>query len=243
LENITKDFGIDMTTDLTVLAVGEEFDFATWMKEQPKKELVLLKLPEDPVALACASYRIWLQTNVRWTDLETTLVTAQDRIRASELRKYYAGRMTFDVLKGGGLNTAFRKKLYAIATNCHEYTKEDIGLLHRLPYFYEEDLVLDSLALEFKSVEVSVNKELHGVFTLHKKMLQSRRAGDYYHYWLKQQGSEHLYKIAVKYDDSLRSLVESLLEQPRQYTATAYYKGMQGRRAFNYIQLGNMKLV
>jgi hypothetical protein len=151
--------------------------------------------------------------------------------------------MTFAALKGAGLKTTFRQKLYAIVTNCHEYTKDDIGLLHRLPYFYEEDLELDKLVSEFKSIEVSVVKELRGVFSLHKKMLRSRRSGEHYYYWLKREGSLYLYKLVVKSDDVLRSLVESILETPREFTATAYYKGMQGQRKFNYIQLGNLKLV
>ena len=234
---------VNVVTSPQVLAAGDELDFGAWLANQPKLEPVPLKLPDDPVALACACYRIWLHTGVRWSDLENTTVHEEDRVRAAGLRAYYAGQMTFDALKGSGLNTSFRKKLYAIATNCHEYTKEDIGLLHRLPYFYEEDLTLDSLVNEFDSVEVSVKKELRGVFSLHKRMLRSRRAGEYYYYWLKQDGSPHLFKLVVKSDDPLRSLVESLLSKPREYTATAYYKGMQGQRRFNYIQLGNMRLV
>jgi len=242
LENTTRDFGTNMTT-VNIIEASDTFDFDAWMAKQPKKEPIPLVLPDDPVALAMASYRIWLHTGIRWTDLENTTVQDEDRIRASELRKYYAGQMTFAALKGAGLKTTFRQKLYAIATDCHEYTKDDIGLLHRLPYLYEEDLCLDQLVTEFKSVEVSVNKELRGVFTLHKRMLRSRRNGEYYYYWLKQEGSPHLFKLVVKSDDVLRSLVESVLDRPRDFTATAYYKGLQGQRKFNYIQLGNMKLV
>lgn len=201
-----------------------------------------ISLHDDPVALSCTSYRVWKSGGQRWMEFEHARPEVQDRAMAGNLRKYYAGQMTVDALKGQGLATTFRRKLYAIATNCHTYTKEDIGLLYRLPYFYEEDLTLDQLVSEFQSAESGVQKELHGVFSLHQKMLRSRRSGEYYHYWLNQQGSPHLFKLVVKSDDPLRSLVESLLEQPREYTATAYYKGMQGRRRFNYIQLGNMKL-
>lgn len=234
---------MSILTSPQVLAADEEFDFNDWMKAQSKKPPEPLVLKDDPVAVALACYRIWLHTGVRWADLDNTTVHEEDRVRASELRKYYAGQMTFDALKGGGLKTEFRKKLYAIATNCHKYTKEDIGLLHRLPYFYEEDLTLDRLVTDFKSVEVSGSKEICGVFSLHNKMLRSRRSGEYYHYWLKQEGSPYLYNLVVKSDSVLRSLVESVLDSPREFTATAYYKGMQGQRKFNYIQLGNLKLV
>ena len=229
-------------TTVNIVEASDDFDFNTWMAE-PKKAPEPMVYKHDPVALAVASYRIWVTTGVRWTDFEYLFPLEEDIVRAAELRAYYAGQMTFAALKGDGLATTFRRKLYAIVTNCHEYTKEDIGLLHRLPYFYEEDLTLDQLVTEFKSVEVSVKKELQGVFSLHKKMLRSRRGGEYYHYWLKTEGSPYLFKLVVKADDSLRSLVESVLDCPREYTATAYYKSMQGHRKFTYIQLGNMKLV
>lgn len=239
LENTIKDYGTDMTTT----DLYEEFqELLNWDKPE-KKASPPLVLKDDPVVLSMASYRVWTNTGARWVDLENVTVASDDRVHANDLRKYYAGQMTMDALKGEGLRTTFRKKLYAIATNCHEYTKEDVGLLYRLPYFYEEDLTLDRLVNEFTSVEVGVKKEIHGVFSLHKRMLRSRRSGEYYHYWLRQEGSSHLFKLVVKADDPLRTLVESLLAQPREYTATAYYKGMQGQRQFNYIQLGNMQLV
>jgi hypothetical protein len=151
LENTTKDCGTNMTTmNVTVV---DDFNLDDWLKQTHKLEL--LEFKHDPVALAIASYRIWRDTGIRWTDLENTTPLEEDVHRAQQLRKYYAGQMTFDALKGSGLKTEFRRKLYAIATNCHTYTKEDIGLLHRLPYFYEEDLTLDSLVNDFKSVEVS----------------------------------------------------------------------------------------
>jgi len=242
LENTTRDYGTNMTT-VNIVEASDDFDFASWLKDTPKKPPEPISYKYDPVALAMSSYRIWQTTGMRWVGFEDLVPLEEDIARAAELRSYYAGQMTFDALKGAGLNTPFRKKLYAIVTNCHDYTKEDIGLLHRLPYFYEEDITLDQLVTDFESVEVSVSKELLGVFSLHKKMLRSRRNGEYYHYWLKKEGSSYLYKLVVKSDDVLRSLVESLLDEPRRYTATAYYKGMQGQRKFNYIQLGNMRLV
>ena len=241
LENTTKDYGIDMIT--VNVTANDDFDFADWLKDTPKKAPEPLVLKDDPVALSMASYRVWTETGARWCNLEDVTVTSNDRVSAEMLRKYYAGQMTFDALKGGGLKTPFRRKLYAIATKCHEYTKEDLGLLYRLPYFYDEDRALDQLITDFKSVEPSAKKELQGVFSLHKRMLRSRRSGDYYHYWLKHEGSLHLFNMVVKSDDVLRSLIESLLAQPREYTATAYYKGMRGPRRFNYVQLGNMRLV
>lgn len=228
---------------MTTVNLDEQFEKLLKWNKSVSPQPALLVLKDDPVAMAMSSYRMWATAGVRWAELENVTVTGDDRVQANDLRKYYAGQMTVDALKGSGLKTTFRRKLYAIATNCHEYTKDDIGLLYRLPYLYEEDLTLDQLMSEFVSVQSSMQQELRGVFSLHKKMLHSRRSGDYYHYWLKQAESQYLYKLVVKATDPLKSLVESLLQQPREYTAFAYYKCMQGQRRFNYIHLGNMQLV
>ena len=228
-----------------VITVDDQDDhvFDNWLNDRPKKAPEPIVFNTDPVALACASYRLWQQGGSRWADLEFVKTEQQDHDAADNLRKYYAGQMTFSAIKGQGLATPFRKKLYAIVTNCHDYTKEDIGLLYRLPYFYEEDLTLDQLVAEFKTAETfGQPKEVRGMFSLHKRLLRSRRSVETYQYWLRCEGRDTLYKIVLRADDAMRSLVESLLEKPRAYTALAYCKGMQGRRRFSYLQLGNLKL-
>lgn len=229
-----------------VITVDEQDDFVfdNWLETKPKKSPEPISFINDPVALACASYRLWQEGGSRWKDLDTIKLEQVDYDTADALKKYYAGKMTFDALKGEGLRTPFRKKLYAIAANCHEYTKEDIGLLYRLPYFYKEDLTLDRLVSEFKTSETfGQPREVIGVFSLHTRLLRSRRSMETYQYWLRCQGRDELYKVVARSDDPLRSLLESLLEQPRAYTALAYCKGMQGNRRFSYLQLGNLKVV
>ena len=241
LENTTKDCGTDMPN---VIASNDLFDFDEWIGQETKKPPEPLVFKTDPVAASLASYRLWTLGGPRWADLESVALERQDHEQAAQLKTYYARSMTMDALKGQGLKTTFRQKLYAIATNCHTYTKEDIGLLHRLAYFYHEDLELDQLVEQFSSDNTPKPPfELAGEFGLHQRTLRSRRSGDYYHYWLRRKTDDFLYKLVVKMDDPMRSLVESLLTQPRTYTAKAYSKGMQGRRKFNYLQLGDLRLV
>lgn len=210
---------------------------------KPKQPSPPVTFHDDPVALTCAAYRIGKMGRGRWTDFGMCQAEEEDYIKAQELRRYYGGTMTFDALKGQGLRTSFRQKLYAIASNCHTYTKEDVGLLYRLPYLYEEDLCLDDLKERYKTVDNYTQPvEITGEFTLDCTMLHSRRSGEHYHYWLHSQHKCYLYNIVVRHDNPLRSMLESLLQKPRQYHALAYAKQMQGKRNFAYFQLGNLKL-
>ena len=201
---------------------------------------------EDPVAIACASWRLWKQGGPRWLDLDGARAQEQDHERAGLLRSYYGNKLTFSALKNeGGLRTSFRQKLYAIVSNCHEYTEDDIGLLHRLPYLYEEDLCLDELTETFESADIRDYRgpsDIAGTLSLHSQMLRSRKMGEWYHYWLRLDGSDNLYKVVMKSDDQMRPLAESLLANPRKYTAVAYAKGLQGRPEFVYYMLGSVRI-
>ncbi len=117
--------------------------------ELTKTPLPLVKLPADPVACACASYRVWKENPTRrWADLETVVVWQDDIEEAERLKKYYREHMVMEALKStNGINRSkFRQKLAKLVVNELDITKEEIGLLLRLPYFYEEDQALDSSA-------------------------------------------------------------------------------------------------
>ena len=59
LENTIKDFGTNMPN---VITAADDFDFASWLEDKPKKPLEPIVYKHDPVALAMASYRIWQTT-------------------------------------------------------------------------------------------------------------------------------------------------------------------------------------
>lgn len=243
LENIILASGIDMSYSIAS-NIYEDIDdpLDAWLGK-PKQPSPPISFNDDPVALTCTAYRIWKRGGPRWTDFDMIKPDDEDRVQAQELRRYYGGTMTFDALKGSGLKTTFRQKLYAIASNCHNYTKEDVGLLYRLPYLYEEDLCLDDLKQRYQTVgDIKQPMEIVGQFGLDRTMLHSRRSGEHYHYWLHSEHRQYLYNVVVRHDNPLRGVLESLMQQPRQYRATAYVKQMQGRRNFTYIQLGNLKL-
>jgi hypothetical protein len=212
--------------------------------ELKSEEPVVFK--DDPVAMAIAVHRRWKEANRtgdRWADLETVPVTEGDRRVSVELRKYYADRIMLTMLSNNNIST-FRRKLYGVVTNSLSLNKSDIGLLYRLPYFYEEDLALDRVVEQTQSVtRREPTERVQGRFTVIERIYRSRRSGDYTQLWMTREGSTAPYMLTIKADNPYHRLVVNLLEQPRELNAWAHGKYHQGHhRGWAYYMLGDIEL-
>ena len=216
----------------------------TQLESTPQSPVVF---KDDPVAMAIAVHRRWKEANRtgdRWADLETAQITAEDRQGSAELRKYYADRIMITML-GSKKISDFRRKLYGVVTDSLSLNKNDIGLLYRLPYFYEEDLALDRVVAQTQSLtQREATERIHGRFTVIERIWRSRRAGDYTQLWMTREGSSAPYMITIKSDNPYHRLVVNLLEQPRELSAWAHVKYHMGyHRGQAYYMLGDIELI
>lgn len=220
-----------------------------WTPDLRLKEEVLppISLPADPVACACASYRVWKENpSRRWADIETVVVWQDDIEEAERLKKYYRDSMILQALKSSnGVNRSqFRQKLAKLVINELPITKKEIGLLCRLPYFYEEDQALDRIVAvtDDSKVQGTQCHAYSGVFTPLQKVLVSRSAGEYYHYWFTDTDNTP-YNFVVKSDNPLITMFNGIYKQPTlKVNANLYPKTMRGHRGHNYYQLGSLEL-
>jgi hypothetical protein len=199
---------------------------------------------EDPVALAWASYRVYLDNPVmRWAAFDTVTVTDQDRAKAQEIRSYYTGRILMGAIKNNGNISEFRKKLYGLLIGETGIKPSEIGILHRLPYFYVEDTALDQVIERTQSAVPLPSSDLAGTFTIIQRILVSRKQGDYVNFWLSHNKRPEPFLIAVKSDNPLLTLLEGILATPVQLSATAHFKHHRGYHSNrHYHQLGNVEL-
>jgi len=236
-----------MTMQITspIPALQQILDQIEGWSEPDAKEV---KLPHDPVACACASYRVWKENPARrWENLETVVVWQDDIEEAERLKKYYRERMVVEALKNinnNGNRSSFRRKLAALCTNQLAITQKELGLLHRLPYFYAEDQALDQIVelTDDSAVQGTACHAYTGVFTPLTKILVSRSAGDFYHYWF-TDGEKTPYNFVIKGDNPLRGMFESLYNKELlSLHANIYPKTMRGFRGHRYYQLGSVEL-
>ncbi len=226
-------------------------DFGSLDRRTPEAPLAAIKFKQDPVAAACASYRIWTESPAnRWSDLEYVQVTQEDIERAEQLKKYYREKLVMESLTSmRNVNRSeFRRKLAQLVVNELVYTKRELGLLYRLPYFYQEDLDLDAIVAETDCklvTDVLGAKDVHeyGLAPL-RQVLRSRASGDYYHYWFRDTTYNHPHNLVVRHDNPLRSLIDGLFKQTRIHiNGLLFVKSFRGyHQSKHFYQIGNMEL-
>lgn len=110
------------------------------------------KLRKEPLVLSCALYRQreshknWSLTNDHITINDT------DQVLADDIRQHYNAKLTWMVLKGielskfrNDLNVFLNSSFYDDNEQVYTVPDELIGLIYKLPYFYEYDKNLDSV--------------------------------------------------------------------------------------------------
>ncbi len=234
--------GLIMTT-VNVL-VDEIEEWKTDLTKFEIKQSQPVEFKDDPVALACASYRRWKDSGSRWVDFDDVTVTQEDRAKSSDIRKYYADRILLTMLKNKQISE-FRKKLYGVVTNSLQLNKADIGLLHRLPYFYEEDLAIDRVVAQTRAVnERWETQRVTAEFTVLEKVFKSRRGGEYTQFWMHSNQSTAPFMMVVKHDNPYYRLVNGILSRPVTLSGWAHTKFHAGHhRGLGYFYLADIEIV
>jgi len=205
----------------------------------------------DPVACACASYRIWKSNpSSRWNDLDVMVPAPEDIAKAEQLKRYYRERLIIESLTKMGSNnrSEFRRKLGMLVVNELPITNREIGMLHRLPYFYQEDLDIDAVVDETNH---NIKKPFPNGYLIQnytliplRRVLRSRNSGDYFHYWFKDTTYNHPHNLVVKADNPLMPLTDDLFKRAELQVNTRLY--VRDFRAYHksklYYQLADLRL-
>jgi hypothetical protein len=220
-------------------------DILTHDSETPEGPIVF---KDDPIAMACWSYRVSQEGGFAWLDLHAAKPEPQDRATAVDIRRYYADRLLMTALKSNSVMSEFRRKLYGVVTDNYQVKKSEEGLLYRLPYFYAEDTGLDHVMSQTQSVSIVNNAtaKIAGKFTLVKKIFCSRaNAKSHWQFWFVRNNSPEPYLVEIKDDNVLYKLFDTLTQQPQMFSAgTTHFKHHRGHyRDRVYIKMTQVDLV
>ena len=218
-----------------------------------KPEPVLAKFSDDPIALSIQSYLIWKSNpSRRWVPVdEVGRVTPEARDMAHDLRKYFLHRNTIKVLQGQ-TPTEFQYKMNGLLTDIRPLQQDEMGLLYRLPYFWQEDLALDQVFEGATDINVTPDDPhlpvwrtvtTHARLTPIREVLKSRKSGDFVQFWFSTHDGERC-MYAVRADNSLISVFRSLFKREfMQVKATAMLHRMPGSHIrTNYWKLSGLEL-
>ena len=237
--NILAHKTVFLQTDNDVFAEVES------IKTQPT-----IKLPDDPIALGCASYRLGLAGQGQYHDFDHLSVMPEDRNMALDIRNYYRAKITWQMLKNTDAQkpiSEFRRKLMGIIENNHDITQKDLGILYRIPYFYAEDCEHDAIFAElpeYRIVEVP-GKDIETTVTLNRRVEVMRRTRNVTQYWFNTEKTIVPLMISVDSQNTLKPLFDSIVRRgPVKLRANWVPKTMFNSQDRNrhYYQLTQVKL-
>lgn len=261
--------GLPQNASIQVVYADDEDDYMTLLSDNssiiPPKiynniKLVnpplMAKFSDDPVALGIQSYLIWKSnSNRKWVPVdEVGRVTPEARTMAQELRTYFLHRNTMKILQGQQ-PTEFQNKMMGLLSDTRPLQQDELGLLYRLPYFWQEDLALDQVFEGATAIEanpydpadprlpVSRHMTIHARLVPIREVLRSRKSGDFVQFWFADSdGQRHVY--AARADNSMISLFRSLFRQESiQVKAHAMLNRLAGSHIrTNYWKLSGLEL-
>jgi hypothetical protein len=201
---------------------------------------------DDPLALSCASYRIYKNDVARrFTDIDAVKATQEDRNRAQEIRSHYSNAYTMKVLKGRPL-TEYQQKTAEFLSGLRHLTVDELGLLYKLPYFYEEDLALDMVATKTVSAEFTLphlSEMTEYTLTPLVEILKSRKGAEVVEFVYQDQNN-HAVMIVVRAGDNMVHMLRGLFQQPRiQVRAHTAIVKLDSERSHNVKKLTAWELV
>ena len=184
---------------------------------------------DDPLALSCASWRMFRDApERRWTNIETVKANSEDRAMAQTIRDYYNQRYTMQALKGRQL-TEYQQKTAQFLSGLYHLKTDELGLLYKLPYFYVEDCGVDSVVESTQSYEKPLNRE-YADYTLTpvREIFRTRKSGETVQFWYKNQDN-HPVLIECRGTDHLLNMLRGLFQQSkiqvRSYTKLVAFDG------------------
>ena len=234
-----------MNIKSTLEDIFKDFANVNAVKKKPPE---VVEFQDDPVALAWGSYQIYLKNKGhRWTDLTQVIATEEDRLMAQEIRRYYRDKIMLQTLSSNYAQSESRKKLYGIVANERAVYDEDLGILHRLPYFYVEDTAIDR-AIEQTNPTIGDGslfgrEDVVDEYTLIERVLYSRKRNEVVQFWLKAAGNPNLHMIAVSASNPMLTLFESVIKRSAKLKTTAFIKEHRGyHRGKQYFQHASVTL-
>jgi hypothetical protein len=184
---------------------------------------------EDPLVLSCTQYR--LSTEVinpdetrRLYGIKTDaaalqkLATQEDRDLAVKIRTYYGGKIAFAKLRGNKMSK-FREdlaKFISIEWNGPaEISENFLGMIYKLPYFYEHDLLLvnEVFETEYHEIKKPQRNKDEVTLTYIRSVNEYQKKNPSIKYWFKDEHSNRIC-VSVEKMNPLIPAWEECIKKP-----------------------------
>ena len=174
-----------------------------------------IKFDVNPLVLSVRLKKIKTADPTQWFRLEDPTVKAklmgEDFNEAESIKDYYSKKLMWNSLKDSKLSD-YRSTLMSLLSQVKTtLTKKEVGMIVTLPYFYEEDQVLDSIAKNYQVADCPVVKpnltkfqrEMVYVHTTSRWINKTK----FIFYWFADD-NQYVYNIQIEEGNPLRKFFE-----------------------------------
>jgi hypothetical protein len=112
--------------------------------------------------------------------------------------------------------TEYQQKTAQFLSGLHHLTTEELGLLYKLPYFYEEDCALEQVVAKTTSVKFQLphlSQLTDYTLTPLVEILKSRKGGEFVEFVYQDQRNQAV-MIMIRASDNMVSMLRGLFRQP-----------------------------
>lgn len=238
-----------MTYKLATLAsVFDTIDDTPYRMRVSESENITFN--EDPLVLSCTQYRLSTEVidpnetrrlyGIKTDTIHLTqLATQEDRELAAKIRTYYGGKIAFAKLRGNKMSK-FREdlaKFISIEWNGPAEISEDfIGMIYKLPYFYEHDVLLVSEIFDSEYQVINKRQESWEEVTLTyiRSLNEYQKKNPSIKYWFTDD-YDNRYSVSVEKNNSLIPAWEHFIKNP------VTIKGAYIERAYDTLHFYQVK--
>jgi hypothetical protein len=181
---------------------------------------------EDPLLISCTLYRLVSENPESNTyrclgltehqDKIIAKITDQDRIFAEIVRSYYKSKLLVAKLRGQNFSK-FKNDLESyLNTVSDKISNKYVGLIYKLPYFYEYDMKLSEIFEgEYKSIDKDYLTKDHVRSTVELSFIgkadNGQKKSRNYEYWFKDQFDNRV-RLLLEKTNPIISLWEHTLK-------------------------------
>jgi len=176
----------------SLMSIDEDWT-ATLTNIQAAEDDTLFNVDLDIIALSCVAKRLKMPISPDSMGNLAKHIRAEDYLESKAIRTFYNGKLTVAQLRGDNITNFRRDLIRLLNTPMNEdgkysYPKKFIGMIYKLPYFYEYDrsLIDDVFGSEYHDILKSIpnhNNKANVSLTFIRKMDARRKRLPYTEYW------------------------------------------------------------
>jgi hypothetical protein len=191
----------------------------------------------DPLLISCTLYRLIKESRdadsisyLNWSlnehaDKIVSKITDQDRVFAETLKSYYMSKLLMAKLRGDDFTKFKTDLMQYLHDSPNTLTSRFIGMVYKLPYFYEYDMKLvEIFGGEHKDLGNARHRDREDiVLTFIAKADNGQKRARHYEYWFKDDTDTRIL-LEVEKHNPVRNLWEQSIQAGKLNVNTLFEK-------------------